>query len=216
MYDCQAYLDYPKARHLYNKLWLSEKLGYHCGPSGVAPDRPGWFMVRPIMNLSGMGVGAKKQWIDAGDYSKVPPGYFWVEFLEGRHLSITYNKSESNYIIQDCYEGFKDHEGQFIEWLKVNDTIDLPKWIKKELCNSNIKTCNAEFIGTNLIEMHLRNNPDPNAESLFPVWEGSEIIVDKLKRLGYSYIDSYDNADGFLERPRLGFMIKKVGETFNE
>ena len=206
--DYQAYLEYPKLRHLYNKLWLSEKLGYYCGPSGIAPDRSGWFMVRPMMNLSGMGVGAKKQWIDASDYSKVPPGYFWVEFIEGRHLSITYNKNDHDYVVRDCYEGFKDQDGQFIEWVKVPDTIDLPKWIKKELCNSEVKTCNAEYIGSNLIELHLRDSPDPRANSFFPVWQGDEIVVDKLEKLGYSYINSFEDADGFLEVPRLGFMIK--------
>jgi hypothetical protein len=214
MYDCEAYLKYPKLRYLYNKLWLSERLGYNCGPSGIAPEYSGWFIVRPIMNISGMGVGAKKIWIDTKDVTKVPPGYFWCEFFEGRHLSITYDKAETDYVPRNCYEGFKDADGQFLEWHLSEDFNLLPKWIKKELYNSNVTVCNAEFIGNNLIELHLRNSPDPEAESLFPVWEGSEIIVDKLKRLGYSYINSYDDADGFLERPRLGFMIKKVGGDF--
>ncbi len=208
MNDSQAYLDYPKLRHFYNKLWLSEKLGYHCGPSGLAPAQSGWFITRPIMNLSGMGVGAEKLWIDADDATKVQPGYFWCEFFEGRHISINYDKYGSDYVVKNSYEGFKTSDGQFIEWVKTDKKIELPKWIKKELCCSNIKICNAEFIDNKLIELHLRDSPDPLADSLFPVWKDDKITVDKLSRLGYSYINSFDDADGFLEKPRLGFMIK--------
>jgi hypothetical protein len=205
--DAQAYLDYAKIRHLYNKLWLSEELGYYCGPAGLAPDRSGFYIVRPIMNLRGMSAGTHKLWLDAGDTRKVPPGYFWCEFFEGRHLSVTYEKVNSDYSIKHCYEGFKDENGKFIQWKKVSDELDLPKKIKKELCKQ-VKICNAEFIGGKLIEIHLRGTPDPESEELFPVWKDNQIIVDKLTKLGYNYTDSYDDADGFLDNPRLGFMIK--------
>lgn len=210
--DTRAYLEYPKLRHFYNKLWLSEKLGYYCGPGGIAPQKSGFYIVRPVMNLRGMGVGSSKEWIVSGDKTKVHPSSFWCEFFEGRHLSVTYEKINSDYKIKHCYEGFKDYTGRFIEWKKVNDKLELPKWIKKSLVSHNIPTCNAEFIGENLIELHLRDTPDPIVDSMFPIWKGDNITIDKLSRLGYSYITSYDDADGFLKKPRLGFMIKDLNK----
>ena len=58
--DYQTYAKYSHHRKWFNKLWLSETLGYDCGPSGIFPDKSGWYIVRPIMNLSGMSVGAEK------------------------------------------------------------------------------------------------------------------------------------------------------------
>ena len=209
MNDDQAYLNYPKLRHFYNKLWLAEELGYYCGPCGLAPDKSDFFIVRPIMNLSGMGVGSKKVWIDAGDTSKVPPGYFWCEYFEGRHLSITYENVGGEFKPIHSYEAFKNHEDlpHFTQWERVNEFFDLPKLIKKKI--GCIKICNGEFIGGKLIEMHLRGTADPSYDVLFPVWQNDgDIIVDKLTKLGYSYYKSYDDADGFLENPRVGFMFK--------
>lgn len=36
----------------------------------------------------------------------------------------------------------------------------------------------------------------------------SEKLVDKYQKMDYSYIISYDNADGFLKPARLGFVVK--------
>jgi hypothetical protein len=209
--DVEAYLHYKNLRHFYNKLWLSERLGYECGPAEIPPKRAGWYIVRPIMNLRGMGIGSKKLWIEAQDVFLMSPGEFWCEIFEGRHLSVTYIKSENGYqaySIKHCYEGFKNKEGQFVQWEKTSDIVVAPEWIRNELW-PQVDVFNAEFIGERLIEIHLRDTPDPAVDSLFPVWEGDEIIVDKLEKIGYSYKHSYDNADGFLERPRLGFMVKQ-------
>lgn len=212
MTDSDAYIKYPKLRHFYNKLWLSEKLGYRCGPSGIDPQESDSYIVRPIMNLSGMGVSSSKKWIEAGDVSQVPPGYFWCEFFEGRHLSVTYEKTGSEYVILHCYEGFKDSKGTFLEWQRVSDEPKLPKWMQNQFLSCDVEVGNAEFIGDKLIEVHLRGTPDPLVDSMFPVWQDDKITVDKLSRLGYSYLNSYDNADGFLQTPRLGFMIKNRGD----
>ena len=209
MTDGDAYLKFPKLRHFYNKLWLSEHLGYYCGPAGIGPPESNHYIVRPIMNLSGMGVGSSRMWIDAGDTTKVPPGYFWCELFEGRHLSITYQLADDmTYEPKHSYEGFKDSSGTFLEWKLTSDTIELPRWVQKQIAQGNVSVCNAEFIGPRLIEVHLRDTPDPLVDSMFPVWKGDTIMVDKLSKLGYSYLNSYDDADGFLTTPRLGFMIK--------
>lgn len=209
MTDGDAYVKFPSLRHFYNKLWLSEQFGYSCGPAGVPPQQSNSYIVRPIMNLSGMGVGSSITRINAGDATKVPPGYFWCELFQGRHLSVTYQLlNDKTYQPIHCYEGFKDAQGTFLEWKLIQETIDLPEWIQNPLGQCNVLVCNAEFIGSRLIEVHLRDTPDPLVDSMFPIWHHGDAMIDKLSKLGYSYLHSYDDADGFLKTPRLGFMIK--------
>ena len=57
--DVDAWSKYPRYTSWYNKLWLSERLGYKCGPAGVPVPVKGTYIVRPIYNLLGMGLGAK-------------------------------------------------------------------------------------------------------------------------------------------------------------
>ena len=59
MTDEDQYKKYPRHRNFFNKLWLAEQLGYVCGPAGVDVPKPGVYVVRPIMNLDGMGAGAR-------------------------------------------------------------------------------------------------------------------------------------------------------------
>jgi hypothetical protein len=56
-----------------DKLILSKKLGYNCGPAGMSPT-PGHYIVRPIMNLKMMSVGATIEYLDS---DSIPDGYFW-------------------------------------------------------------------------------------------------------------------------------------------
>lgn len=210
MHDYQAWKRYPNHRNWFNKLWVSEKLQYRCGPCGVAPDISAYYIVRPIYNLSGMGVGAKKVWIEANDYSQVPPGYFWCEFFEGNQYSATFvfQHDKNPWWKQlSCWMGVKseDNLSQFQSWHRSDKQLTVPR-IFNDL--SGIEKINIEFIGDNPIEVHLRESPDPNCEEFIPIWSGEENMVDKYEKLGYTYIKSYEDADGFLKTPRLGFMIK--------
>ena len=46
-----------------DKLILSRKLKYNCGPVGL--DVPnGWYIVRPCVNMLGLGLGAQKVWLE--------------------------------------------------------------------------------------------------------------------------------------------------------
>jgi hypothetical protein len=75
--DSVAYDKYPHHRNWYNKLWLSEKLGYRCGPAGVNVLFDEEYIVRPVMNLEGMGAGAKTVKMDPYEYITIPPGHFY-------------------------------------------------------------------------------------------------------------------------------------------
>jgi len=213
MNDIQAYRKYPHLTHWYNKLWFSEKMGYDCGPASISPTKSGWYVVRPIMNLSGMGVGAKKVWIEAGDHKQVPLGYFWCEWFDGNQYSVTYEWQDytNGWNPISCWEGIKneDNLSKFTKWIKTDFYPDIGIFFH-ELADVN--RINVEFIENKPIEVHLRTSPDPDYDIIIPVWQESKYLIDKHKEMGYTYISSYDNADGFLEIPRIGFMTKNKGD----
>lgn len=206
MTDAEAYQKYALHRSWFNKLWFSEKMNYRCGPAGVAPDLSAYYIVRPIMNLSGMSVGARKQFIRKQDVTKVEPGYFWCEWFSGDQYSVTFERVNESWVQKSCWKGFKQSNElyKFSKWVKQdNKKFTLPE-IFDDLADTNL--INVEFIENAPIEVHLRESPDPDCEEFIPIWSKQD--VDKYEKLGYSYIESYEDADGFLKTPRLGFMIK--------
>ena len=169
---------------VYDKLILSKKLGYNCGPAEVPVPKPGYYIVRPITNLAGLGLGATKQWIE-DDTSHIPPGYFWCEWFDGQHLSIDYENGK-------CKLSVVGHRSstdltKWDRWEKVNYYMDFPTVLWKFL---RYPIVNCEFIGGKLIEVHFRGNPDfrhGNSEYI-PVWEGQDINPPE----GYTYIEDED------------------------
>jgi hypothetical protein len=181
---------------------LSEKLGYDCGPSGVAPSEDGEYIVRPIYNLSGMGVGARVQIILAGDQQGVEAGYFWCERFLGRQLSVCYYNREP----YSVYEGHRyptDPLYKFDKWVK-RDLSEAPQLTVDFDELDDVEYLNVEYVDGNIIEVHLRGSPDPEYDEIIPVWFDDEI--ESLE--GYRWIDSYDNADGLLPCARRGFFVK--------
>ena len=73
-----------------DKLVLAKKLGYNCGPAGVNVPESGEYIVRPCVNAMGLGLGARKEFLEK-DTAHIKPGYFWCEMFEGRHLSVDYS-----------------------------------------------------------------------------------------------------------------------------
>ena len=208
MEDYQTYNLYPRHRKWFNKLWLSETLGYECGPSGISPTLSGSYIVRPIMNLSGMSVGARKEFIEAGDVARVEPGYFWCQWFEDIQCSVTFQKENNKWKQKNCWRCDRNYDDlyKFKRWFRYEHKIfSLPEHFNELL---DLELINVEFIGENPIEVHLRDSPDPKCDEFIPVWKHEEKIVDKYKRMGYSYTESYDDADGFLQQPRVGFLIK--------
>ena len=206
MEDHHAWKQYPQHRNWFNKLWVSEKFGYECGPCGLAPDKSDNYIVRPIYNLSGMGVGAKFTHIEAGDATKVPPGYFWQEILTGKHYSVTY-KVDDIFVPVSSYEGIHVEEElwRFDRWIKSDYYPSLPSTLSQLL---DVGIINVEFKDSNPIEVHLRGTSDPQYEEIIPIWSDRRFEVDKYLKIGYSYINSPDDADEFLQVPRIGFMVK--------
>ena len=179
---------------VYDKLILSRKLGYKCGPAGIDVPEPGWYIVRPCVNVMGLGLGTKKMHLPQYTID-LDPGYFWCEWFEGRHLSIDYEYGKQVL----CVEGFKSKDTftQWDKWIKTNDQISFPKVLDQFKTKANI---NCEFIGGKLIEVHLRSNPDfeQNITEFIPVWKDQSTEPP----LGYRYID-YPDVHG-----RIGAFIK--------
>jgi hypothetical protein len=178
-----------------DKLIVSRKLGYNCGPVGLDVPHPGFYIVRPCVNMLGLGLGAKKMWLEK-DTCDLPYGYFWCEWFEGRHLSVDYHYGEQRL----CVEGHKSEDTltQWDEWIRTDDIVPLPKLLHS--ISYPHKWINCEFIGGKLIEVHLRCNEDFNGDinHFIPVWEGQDTTAPE----GYTYRE-YPDVHG-----RIGAFVK--------
>jgi len=221
--DDYVWIKYPQHHNWFNKLWLSEKLGYKCGPAGVDIPEDGLYVIRPIYNLSGMGVGAYVQKMQKGDHTTVQPGYFWQEHFYGPHYSTNYkwvwdrDKIHGKWKPISCWEGinFPINWTKFTEWKRVSVFPKLPSEFD-ELYDVGI--INVESIETrdpkgntysNVIEVHLRPSPDPEYDHLVPVWKSTyPDFIKHYEIQGYKFVEAYEDADKHLEDPRLGFLVK--------
>jgi len=214
MNDNHAYEKYPHHRNWFNKLWVAERLGYVCGPSGVAPKETKEYIVRPIYNLAGMGVGARFQTIEAGSERATEPGYFWCERFHGRHISASFKFHHGvtgEWQPVSAFEGFQDFKEpltKFKEWYKLG--LDWVPDVPRELNElSDVALINLEFIDGKVIDVHLRDTPDPDYIHFIPIW-ASDFGAKKqyMEENNYNFVESYDDADGHLKDPRIGFLIK--------
>ncbi len=226
MYDHEVWPLFQHHHNWFNKLWVAERYGYKCGPSGVAPTEDGTYVIRPIYNLSGMGVGAHVKKIKAGDYHAVPAGYFWCEYLHGDHYSVNY-KWKHSYYEGGSWEPVSSWKGvnypvnltKFAEWKRSNVMPNLKDYDMDVLYDAG--EINVEFKGKSIIEVHLRHSPDPDYDKFIPVWESDtepecSPSVYKLNvkcqhylnECGYEFLPDFDDGDGQLKDPRIGFLVK--------
>ena len=218
MEDDDTYKKYPHHRKWFNKLYIAELFGYKCGPAGVDIPEDGTYVIRPIYNLSGMGVGAHVKALKAGDDRSVPAGYFWCEYLTGKHYSANYKWQYDRDMINgkwlqpwkgsSCWEGTNMliNLTKFVEWKRSDYIPEVPDEL---VCLRDVGTINVEFKGNQVIEVHLRPSPDPDYDHIIPVW-ASDIGKKKehMEMHGYEFVESYDDADGQLLDARIGFIVK--------
>jgi hypothetical protein len=185
----------PDDMWILDKLILSKKMGYMCGPVGIDVPVSDWYIVRPCVNPMGLGLGADKIWIDRST-DHLPLGFFWCEWFTGRHLSVDYHFGSQDVTV----EGIKPESTftQWTSWKRVEDIVPLPD-ILKDLAQ-RYEWINCEFIDSKLIEVHLRHNEDfeNGIDHFIPVWTGQSTTPPK----GYTYID-YPDVHG-----RVGAFVK--------
>ena len=98
---------FPQHHLWWNKLYVAEKFGYQCGPGATPIPESKQYVIRPIYNLAGMGIGAEVKFLEKGDRSSVPPGYFWCEYFKGTHYSASYIWNKASWKNIHCWIG--DH-----------------------------------------------------------------------------------------------------------
>jgi hypothetical protein len=189
---------------IFDKLILSRRLGYICGPKGTHVPKSGKYIVRPCVNLLGMSRGARVTFLKNNTEHHIPDGYFWSELFKGRHLSVDY--VDGKQIL--CVEGVKGRSTKLDRWKmwkKVNEKPKLPSLI--ENLKHKYKYLNVEMINGKIIEVHLRLNPDfidHSSDYVIPVYQDEHINPNKNQE----FIISIDHE-------RLGFYIEKENKNGN-
>lgn len=180
---------------VYNKLQLSRKLNYNCGPAGAKVPEPGLYIVRPSINFMGMGRHAKIMNLESST-EHLHPSEFWCEMFKGIHYSVDYHYGTPSLTVKGC-RNLKKSLYEWKSWVKVDNFIELPKIL--ESFKEKYEWINCEFIGNNLIEAHFRSNSDfrwGNTVAI-PVWKTNEHKIYP----NMSFVQDEDHE-------RLGFWIK--------
>ena len=226
--DCETWEAYARQsckRWVFNKLEVALRQGLAAGPAGTAPPRTGTYVIRPIYNIFGMGISARKFEYDTSmreaflNYAEVEPGHFWCEWLDGPHRSIDYRKfDDGKWRCTSMTEGrhrSDDNLVQFDHWVKL-DPNDAPKFWQLPIFPSlsDLVAFNVETRSGKVIEIHLRLGNDPFdhlpvGTRITPVWDG-ETVPDGAEFLGNFYPDLEQyGASGRLPNIRSGYIIER-------
>jgi hypothetical protein len=233
----EAYKHKENFRWLFNKLEVALRQGLHAGPAGTAPQHNGIYVHRPVYNVYGMGIGAKKFFYHREEDSEnfinhavVPPGHFWCEWLEGPHYSIDYQvlSDYKTWEISSIWAGEHYDETnltKFKRWMKLEKfeapnphllPLHLP-WFGPQAQpwdRESVPGFNVEMRSGKIIEIHLRHGNDtldhhPVGTVVTPVWEDMEIPegVEFEPNLTEGMTDN--GAHGKLTNVRRGFLIQR-------
>jgi hypothetical protein len=211
---------YPQHRNWLNKLYLAYSLNYQCGPGGYPVPESKNYVVRPVYNLAGMGLGAKLQYLEKGDKNSVPPGYFWCEYFDGPHYSVTYQFCQDDQYSWNplsCWQGTNSSSNftKFTHWIKMSDYA--PPVPTELNVLSDVPYINIEFKGDKPIEVHLRpsGNPDGSIHSNYneyiPIWESDAQQALVMFQKGYKFIPNpmdMSDVEAHTSERRLGFFVR--------
>ncbi|KAJ5517550.1 hypothetical protein N7527_009110 [Penicillium freii] len=157
--DYNAYYLNPAHRWVYNKLEIAEKQGLLCAPHGLAPSKFPVFS-KPIYNIRNLGAGTRLL-EDMEDYHEhCSSGHMWSELLQGDHISTDMAVLNGKVVWLSHTLGIPSGGGTFDRW-EVNVTVSqederaLVGFVELHLPDYT-GMLNAETIGGQIIEMHLR------------------------------------------------------------
>lgn len=188
--DLDAWIKHEKYNWVYNRLKIAKFQNIKCAPMPIEPDKNDFpIIIKPIINLYGMGLNVKKVKNLDEFYDHWNKNGFWMEYLNGDHLSwdlVLYNGKIEYYV---CFKGHKDHKrlGRFWYWESFNkDEYKLPSIIKKLVKQYFIDyygCINIETIGSKIIECHLRMGDI----DLFPTYDILKGIISAYKKEIYDW-----------------------------
>jgi hypothetical protein len=157
--DSDAWQWNPKHRWVYDKIAVALSQGLAAGPHGTAPPCFPVFS-KPIINLKGMGVGARIIYSE-DDYSRsYEPGHMWMMLLEGAHVSSDVAVVGGAARWWRHARGLPSGQGTFDYWTIQADRdheleARLARWVLAHL-GDYTGMVNIETIGGAIIEIHLR------------------------------------------------------------
>jgi len=157
--DADAWEWNPDHRWIYDKLRVAASQALDCGPHGVPPKRYPVFS-KPVFNLKGMGVGSRTI-ADAAELDEhYAPGHFWMELLQGEHISTDCAVAEGEMKWSRHATGTPLGDGMFSAWAVHAERRPelenyLASWIGRHL-EGYTGMVNFETIGGRIIEGHLR------------------------------------------------------------
>lgn len=186
---------HPDDLWIYNKLQLSRKLGYLCGPSGVNVPRSGNYIVRPSINFNGMGRFSRIEYLE-NSTDHLHPGEFWCEIFTGEHISVDFYDKISKLVVKG-FKNSKNPSYMWNCWVKIDRDIQFPEILGS--LKGNYSVINCEFIGNQLIEVQIRENLDfrwGNSVAI-PVWRHQSMKIPSE----FTFVSDEDYH-------RIGFLIK--------
>lgn len=216
----ELWIKYPQYHKWWNKLYLAQAMGYSCGPGAVPIPETKEYVIRPVYNLAGMGLCTTIKTLQKGDVTSVPPGYFWCEYLQGNHYSVTYQRHFHNeWKVLHCWQGFNHKENvvKFYKWIRSDYAPKLPYQLINLIA---VPYINVEYKGDNPFEIHFRpsGNPDGTSDSpwneYIPIWESTtQAEKDKLIQQEYKWLDNpFDDWEKdiqpYMQERRLGYYVR--------
>lgn len=186
---------HPDDLWVYNKLQLSRKLGYVCGPAGMKVPKSGLYIVRPSMNFLGMGIKSRVIHLDSST-EHLHPGEFWCEVFTGEHLSVDFHY-EKNALTVKGHRNSKNPLSKWNCWTKIDKKVEFPTILRN--LKKKYEWINCEMVGNRIIEIHFRQNPDFQYQNsvAIPVWKENMFKIYKNMR----FVESKDYE-------RLGFWVR--------
>ena len=159
MQDSDAWEWNAAHRWIYDRIAVALSQGLEAGPHGTVPPRFPVFS-KPIVNLNGMGVGARVIASRAEYERDYAAGHMWMTLLAGRHLSSDAAVVDGAPRWWRHATGMPAHGGTFDYWIVhggAEPALEsaLGGWIARHL-RGYTGMVNLETIGGAIIEAHLR------------------------------------------------------------
>jgi hypothetical protein len=154
--DIEAYTLYPKYNIVYNKLEIAKFQNLNCNPLPILPNKYP-IIIKPIINLLGMGLNAKKIKTEKQLDKYLTSGFFWCEYLDGKHYSWDLIIREGKIIYYTTFQGYKKTFGTFSKWIEEKrEMIEIIEKIIEYYLIDFTGSVNIETLNDKIIEVHLR------------------------------------------------------------